>query len=120
MAEATTTFTLKTDPEIVALADRLERLIEIFKDCTIRVMDVRPGDVIVLESSNPFSEHQVTTLLHHARQVWPNNKVALLDRGLHASGVTREVTEPPETPASRAANAAVNRCYASDVELGHW
>ena len=94
MAEMTATLKIETDPQVfqvAALADRLERLIEIFKDCTVRVLNLKPGDVIVLESAQKMTMQAYENLLANARIVWPDNQVGLLEQGLHLAGVTRPV-----------------------------
>jgi hypothetical protein len=91
--EMDVTLDIRTDPEIaevVALADRLERLIEIFKDCTIRVLELKPGDVIVLESRKHMNTETYERLLNCCKMVWPDNNATVLEDGLRLADVTRE------------------------------
>ncbi len=81
---------VKPNAELTALVDRLEKLAEQFQGCTVRVLELQPGDVIVFESAHPVSELMCETLLRHARLIWPNNKAAVIDRGVRVAGVTRE------------------------------
>lgn len=88
-----TTVEIKPDPELEKLVDRLHGLVETFKGIVIRVLTLEPGDVIVFESAERVSEQTYETLLRHARLVWPNNKAAVIDRGIRIAGVTRETPE---------------------------
>lgn len=90
MAEmGTATVELKADPELTALVDRLANLVGQFAGCAIRVLDLQPGDVIVLESSQRLSERAYEWLTKQAKEQWPNNRFIILDNCKFA-GVTRE------------------------------
>jgi hypothetical protein len=49
---------------------------------SIAVADVKPRDVIVIESPGILSLAAVERITEYAREAWPNNKVVVLSDGL--------------------------------------
>lgn len=85
----TATVELQLAPELTALVDRLASLVGHLEGCAIRVLNLQPGDVIVLESSQRLSERAYEWLTKQAKEQWPNNRFIILDSCKFA-GVTRE------------------------------
>lgn len=92
MAEMpTATVELQPSPDLTALVDRLANLMGQLEGCAVRVLNLQPDDVIVLETPKRIPEPAYIRLKQTAEMLWPNNRLAILEDGMRATGVTREV-----------------------------
>lgn len=49
---------------------------------TIEVSQLQPNDIIVINCEDVLSQTQIQNIQDAMKLVWPNNKIAVLDRGL--------------------------------------
>jgi hypothetical protein len=81
---------LKPVPELTALVDRLANLVGHLEGCAVRVLNLQPGDVIALESPTHLSEAAYIRLRKAVEQLWPNNKAAIFENGMHVAAIIQE------------------------------
>ncbi len=77
-------FSVKPEFTEVSLA----QVLELLRTFEIGVMRLRPGDTILLRSSEKMSEEQMSTMGKCGRMVWPDNQVVVLPKE-----ITVEVVE---------------------------
>lgn len=62
--------------------DAMKALMSLPATATVTRSAVQPNDVIVIESDDVLSCAGRADIANAVRQVWPNNKVVVLDKGL--------------------------------------
>ena len=74
------------------LGDQLAMLRDEFGVATVRVMQIRPGDKVLLKVPDMADDH-IVALRDHAKTVWPDNEVLVLGAGIDAEIVRPEASE---------------------------
>lgn len=73
--------------ELDAVLTRVEALGEYVK--RIEVLLVEPGDTLVLSTDETFSRDTIGRLREMVRELFPDNRVMVLERGMSLSAVRR-------------------------------
>lgn len=62
--------------------EALAALLSLPATANVTVAKVKPSDVIVIESDGWLTDDAKERILASAKGIWPDNKVAVLDKGL--------------------------------------